>query len=72
MAISGYSFQAAGALVVHHVIALAKERGFDGIRLVANEKNPAAIALYEKTGFIRCGETVIHAMPNYCFELAFG
>lgn len=48
--------QGIGSVVMDKVIAVAKEKGFDGIVMLVGKKNIAALKLYEKFGFEKCGE----------------
>jgi len=50
--------------------AFAKEHGFSGIRLDAYTGNPLALALYERRGYHRIGQTRFprRELPFYCCE----
>lgn len=58
-----------GTLILQNVIAAVKDRGFDGIRMMVSKTNPSALALYDKNGFKRCGETVMYDIDFFCYEL---
>lgn len=45
------------AQLLRHGIADAKEKGFDGIRLLVSRTNPAAQRLYQANGFLCYGMT---------------
>jgi len=69
--ISTMQRQGIGTLILHNVINAVKAKGFDGIRMLVSKTNPAALALYEKNGFERCGETFIYDIHFYCYQLVF-
>ena len=58
-------------MILQHVIEVIKEDGFDGIRILVSKTNPAALALYEKNGFKKRGETVKFEMDWFCYQLKF-
>jgi ribosomal protein S18 acetylase RimI-like enzyme len=60
-----------GSLMLDKVIYTAKERGFDGIRMLVSKSNPSALALYTKKGFTACGETYMYEHDFYCYEMVF-
>lgn len=45
----------------------AKERGYDAIALLVGRKNSGAMALYEKIGFERVGESDLYDTEWYCY-----
>ena len=47
---------------------IAKEKGYESIRLDAYSKNPAALGLYKKLGYIHAGEVESRKGMFYCFE----
>lgn len=56
--------------------AFAREHHYDGIRLDAFSENPAALALYERSGYTRIGELSFPFKPvnhqvYYCYEKLF-
>ncbi len=58
-----------GTMMLRQVMDAVWERGFDGIRMLVSKSNPAALALYDKNGFQRCGETFMYGIDFYCYEL---
>jgi len=69
--ISTMQRQGIGTLILQNVINTVKAKSFDGIRMLVSKTNPAALALYEKNGFERCGETFIYNIHFYCYQLVF-
>ena len=63
--------QGIGSIILQNIIRTMKVKGFDGIRIIVSKTNPAALALYEKNGFIRCGETFKFDKDWYCYEITF-
>jgi len=63
--------QGVGTMILENVIAVAKEKGFDGIRMLVSKMNPVALALYDKNGFERCGETRMFDIDFYCYQMSF-
>ena len=61
--------QGIGTLLLQHCFEIAKKQGFDGIRILVADKNTAALALYEKNGFERCGEVFRYDIDFYCYQL---
>ncbi|MDR1705128.1 MAG: GNAT family N-acetyltransferase [Clostridiales bacterium] len=59
-----------GGIILRHVIEAVRGRGFDGICLLASKDNPAALALYEKNGFMRRGEVFAYGVDFYYYENA--
>lgn len=57
--------------MINSVIPAVKARGYTGIRLIASRTNPPALALYERCGFIRCGEGNRFGFDFYSYELIF-
>ena len=51
-----------GALIMKHIIDLAKSKGYQSLRLLASLTNTAANALYSKIGFINKG--TLHLYNN--------
>ena len=64
--------QGIGTIILQHIIAEMKVQGFDGMRFIVSKTNPAALALYDKNGFERCGEAVIWDSDWYCYQMLFG
>lgn len=63
--------QGIGTVILQHIIRTAKEKGFDGIRMLVSKTNPSALALYDKNGFDRCGEVVMYGIDFYCYQMKF-
>jgi GNAT superfamily N-acetyltransferase len=67
------SFQGRGAgkKLLEHAIQWAKEQGADKVTLVTNSRQKAAIAMYEKTGFITTfrGQHPLYARGDWAMEL---
>ena len=63
--------QGVGTIILQHVIIAMKEKGFDGMRFIVSKTNPAALALYDKNGFERCGEAFIFDIDWYCYQMVF-
>jgi ribosomal protein S18 acetylase RimI-like enzyme len=60
-----------GTVMLRHLIQTAKDKGFDGIRILVSKGNHAALALYEKNGFVRCGEACMFEIDFYCYQRQF-
>lgn len=60
--------QGLGGLLLRHVMQDARQRGFDGMRMLVSSGNPAAVALYEKAAFSRCGQVERYGIDFYCYE----
>ena len=63
--------QGIGTVILQNIIQTVKEKGFDGIRMIVSKTNPAALALYDKNGFERCGEASMFDMDWYCYQIKF-
>jgi Homocysteine/selenocysteine methylase (S-methylmethionine-dependent) len=63
--------QGIGTVILQNVINVAKEKGFDGIRMLVSKTNPAALALYDKNGFEKCGEAFRFDIDFYCYQITF-
>ena len=63
--------QGVGTMILKNVMDVAKEKGFDGIRMLVSKMNPAALALYDKNGFERCGEVLMYDIDFYCCQILF-
>ena len=63
--------QGIGTIILQHTIAAMKEQGFDGMRFIVSKTNPAALALYDKNGFERCGETFVFDIDWFCYQMMF-
>lgn len=60
-----------GTIILQNVIKKMREKGYDGIRLLVSKTNPAALELYDKNGFERCGEVFRFDIDFYCYQLIF-
>ena len=60
-----------GSMILQHIIRVAKDNGYDGIRFLVSKSNPAALALYDKNGFERCGEVFMYEIYFYCYQMVF-
>jgi len=69
--ISSRQGQGVGTFMLKSVMQTAKEKGFGGMILLVSKTNPAAIAMYEKCGFKRCGETFMYGNDYYCYQVKF-
>jgi len=63
--------QGIGTIVLQNIIKIAKEKGYDGMRFLVSKTNPAALALYDKNRFERCGETFRFDIDFYCYQIVF-
>jgi ribosomal protein S18 acetylase RimI-like enzyme len=63
--------QGIGSILLKNIITAMQEKGFDGIRQIVSKTNPAALALYDKNGFERCGETFLFEHEWYCYQIVF-
>ncbi|MCL2851652.1 MAG: GNAT family N-acetyltransferase [Defluviitaleaceae bacterium] len=63
--------QGIGTIILQNVIDSVKARGFDGIRMAVSKSNAAALALYDKNGFAKCGETSMYDIDFYCYQMEF-
>ena len=63
--------QGIGTIILKEIIGIAKAKGFDGIRMLVSKSNPAALALYDKNDFKRCGEIFMYDIDFYCYEITF-
>lgn len=50
------------------LIARAAKLGYDGLALLVGTENTAAITLYEKLGFVRCGEGNLYDTAWFFYE----
>jgi ribosomal protein S18 acetylase RimI-like enzyme len=66
-----YQKQGVGTIILQNVIKTAKGKGYDGIRMLVSKTNPAALALYNKNGFEKCGETFMYDIDFYCYQILF-
>ena len=63
--------QGIGTIILQHIIRTAKEKGYDGMRFLVSKTNPAALAMYDRNGFERCGEIFRFDIDFYCYQIAF-
>ena len=63
--------QGIGTIILQNVIGVARKKGFDGTRFLVSKTNPAALSLYNKNGFKRCGETFMYGIDFYCYQILF-
>lgn len=45
-----------------------RKKGYDGIRFLVSKTNPPALALYNKLGYKKCGETNMYDINWFCYE----
>jgi L-amino acid N-acyltransferase YncA len=69
--ISSFQKQGVGTVILQKIIQTAKEKGYDGIRMLVSKTNSAALALYDKNGFEKCGETFMYDIDFYCYQIVF-
>ena len=60
--------QGIASYLLKQVMEAVKQRGFDGIILLVSIHHAAAIALYEKHGFTRCGEINRYGFDFYRYQ----
>jgi len=63
--------QGIGTIILQNVMNSVKNKGFDGIRMLVSKTNPAALALYEKNCFEKCGEVFMYDIDFYCYQIEF-
>ncbi len=63
--------QGIGTIMLRNVIRTVKEKGGDGIRMLVSKMNPAALALYDRNGFEKCGEVAMYDIDFYCYQMKF-
>lgn len=63
--------QGIGTILLQNIIKMVREKGFDGIRMLVSKTNPAALALYDKNGFAKCGEVFMFDIDFFCYEINF-
>ncbi len=61
--------QGIGTTILKNIIKTVKGKGFDGIRMLVSKTNPAALALYDKNGFEKCGEVSMYDIDFYCYQI---
>lgn len=63
--------QGMGTMILKNILRIAKEKGYDGITMLVSKTNMAALALYDKNGFEKCGEVFKFDIDFYCYEITF-
>ncbi|MCL2670772.1 MAG: GNAT family N-acetyltransferase [Clostridiales bacterium] len=66
-----YQGQGLGATMLQFALYKAMERGHDGAILLVNPAHEAAVALYRKHGFARCGDLFMYERNWDRYELCF-
>jgi putative acetyltransferase len=54
-----------GALLVEQIEALARREGLERLVLETGDRHPAAWAVYERAGFVRCGPVLDYPASEY-------
>lgn len=65
---TAYQNRGLAKFLLSHIETQARVRGFDGIRLLVGKNNDRAIVLYEKAGYLRCGECRLYDWDWYCYQ----
>lgn len=60
-----------GTMILQNIVKAMREKGYDGIRMLVSKTNPAALALYDKNGFAKCGEAFMYDIDFFCYEMKF-
>ncbi|MCL2665522.1 MAG: GNAT family N-acetyltransferase [Defluviitaleaceae bacterium] len=60
-----------GETMLRHISEAARSNGFDGMRFLVSRHNGAALAMYDKNGFERCGEAFLFDLEWYCYQKKF-
>ena len=60
-----------GSHILRKVMQAMAAKGYDGIRMLVSQTNPAALAMYEKNGFERCGAVFMYEIDFYCYQTVF-
>lgn len=63
-----YQRKGIASVLLRHLLSEAELLGYDGIALLVGTENHPAMALYEKFGFERCGETQLYGIYFYCYQ----
>lgn len=66
-----YQKQGVGTRILQHIMKMVKEKGFDGIRMLVSTQNDSALAMYERNGFVKCGQVFMFDHDFYCYQIAF-
>ena len=54
--------------LITHLLGEAERLGYDGAVLLVGTENHAAMRLYEKAGFERCGEAFLYETHWFCYQ----
>ena len=54
--------------LITRLLGEAEKLGFDGVALLVGTENHAAMKLYEKAGFERCGEAFLYDTHWFCYQ----
>ncbi len=57
-----------GGRILRNALQAARDRGFDGARLLVRKDYPSAQHLYKKAGFREVGSVCAHGFDFYCYE----
>jgi ribosomal protein S18 acetylase RimI-like enzyme len=63
--------QGIGSILLKYLIQAMADKGYDGMRFTAYKNNHAALALYDKNGFEKCGEVFRFDRENCCYQMKF-
>jgi ribosomal protein S18 acetylase RimI-like enzyme len=63
--------QGIGTIILQYIVKAVKEKGFDGMRFLVSKANHAALTLYDKNGFERCGEAFMYDIDFYRYQIEF-
>jgi len=63
--------QGIGTIILQYIIEAMRAKGYDGMRFTAWKNNHAALALYDKNGFEKCGEVFRFGRENCCYQMQF-
>ncbi len=64
-----YQNKGIGTFLVDFILKTLKSQGFDGVRILVGINNNNAIKLYNKFGFVNCGQAQRYGHEYYLFEL---
>lgn len=60
-----------GQMLVKHVMEDVEKQGYEGIIMLVSKTNPSAIAMYEKSNFIFCGESMMYDIDWFIYKKIF-
>ena len=63
--------QGVGSYLLQQILIAVQARGFGGICMLVSKSHPHALRLYEKNGFVRCGEVTRYGFDFYMVRMAF-